>query len=419
MFWVVGRRAPHPEHEDRDARDEVGIGDIRDPGPEFGRAVGPSDAEGERDGGERVQEVTDTGVDDSVVEVADAAGDDERDGDVRSAVVGRGPAREDEEREDQDRDGERDEEPSLARAGAEDGAGVQDQFEFEDRGDDDNGIVRGDEFVEEVRRVLDIGERCGAIEVDGVIGDEAEGGPLGGEVEDDQRCGEREEEEPCARASERGRVCACRLWRSSGRGGLIVLRGFVAHAVMPVSEGRAVMFGSFGLRRASERGVELDLSSGLDGEASPRRVSESFESDGFAEEFADAVGPVVNAVDGVVDLGEESSLRGGEVEVERLVEDIGSLVGHVLGQTGEGTAVAAKCFALHGGDISDELASLFDEEFAELLELRGGERALGNAFVGLVRFYGGDFGGADARDSGEVGESCGGGATGLGFACEW
>lgn len=124
--------SPGVDEEQGDADEEVEVCDVGDIGPDFvGAAVWPGDSEGEFHAWEWVDEVADAAEDYSVVEVSDASGDDEPEAGVGGPVAGFGPFGKEGDCDDDGDKGEDDEEPALSCADAEDGAGVEDEGEFE------------------------------------------------------------------------------------------------------------------------------------------------------------------------------------------------------------------------------------------------------------------------------------------------
>jgi len=124
-----------------------------------------------------VQEVADRAVDDAVVEVADAAREDEADRDMRGAHAHPRAAREEKERRDRRDDREDDEQLAPLLADAEHGAVIEDEAEVEEveRQRAHAAVMRHIE-----RRVV---QDALALELDGVASDHAERPVLRPEVE--------------------------------------------------------------------------------------------------------------------------------------------------------------------------------------------------------------------------------------------
>lgn len=127
-----------------------------------------------------MDEVADASEDDAVVEVSESACDDETEPGVGRPVACFGPLREEDYGDDHRDEREDDEEPALSCADAEDSSGVEYEGELEESGDDDDGIVVGDE----IRDVV-FGEDLCSLDMDGVLGDPSECERFGDEVGDD------------------------------------------------------------------------------------------------------------------------------------------------------------------------------------------------------------------------------------------
>ncbi len=158
---------PCEDEQESDSDEEIEVGDIGDIGPDLvGAAVGPGDSEGEFHTWEWVDEIADASEDDAVVEVPESSCDDESESGVCSPVACFGPLCEEDDGDDHRDECEDDEEPALSGADAEDSAGVENEGELEDFGDDDDGFVVGDEVPEVV-----LSEDMRAFDVDWELGD--------------------------------------------------------------------------------------------------------------------------------------------------------------------------------------------------------------------------------------------------------
>lgn len=73
------------------------------------------------------------------------------------------------------------------------------------------------------------------------------------------------------------------------------------------------------------------LACGFDGELGPWELGEAGFRNGFVRLNAEAVGPVGDALECFVDFVDELSVRGGEVEVEALLEAFGAKLCSVAG----------------------------------------------------------------------------------------
>ena len=142
-----------------------------------------------------MQEVTHARVDEPVVQVAEPARDDQREGDVREPVARSRPSRKDPQRERDRADRERREEPAPARAQAEHRAGVQHEFQFEQVRDDGDRLVRGNDRVDLRGREREHGL---AAHTDRGVGDAIEGEVFGAQVERerDDRADEQDRPRP-------------------------------------------------------------------------------------------------------------------------------------------------------------------------------------------------------------------------------
>jgi hypothetical protein len=125
MGSFISCAAAHRDEDDGHSKKQHDVGDVEDPWPHFGVAPWPGKSKGQFPAGQHVQKVSDTAKHQSVPEIANRAGENERDADVEQAVGYVSSPSEDPHRYAHSDHAKCHKEPSLMRADAKDGSAIE------------------------------------------------------------------------------------------------------------------------------------------------------------------------------------------------------------------------------------------------------------------------------------------------------